>query len=80
MKHLFSLILGALLMVAIGVFAQTQGVTVFKPAVPKQVMVKGYCCYAESVALEIQSVVSKGWIVKAIAGDGQRVVVVYEKY
>lgn len=55
MKPLFTFILGALLMVAIGVFAQSSGITIFKPQTPRQVMVQHY--YGkEDVAIEIQKV------------------------
>lgn len=85
MKPLFAFILGALLMVAIGVFAQSNGITVFKPDTPRVVMVKHY--YGkQDTAEEIQKVLQTGWILKscsfAITGSGinGQAIVVYEKY
>lgn len=78
MKPLFTFILGALLMVAIGVFAQSSGVTIFKPAVPKKVMVKHY--NNPEIVKGIQSEMEKGWIIKMCSYDRSEAIVVYEKY
>ena len=85
MKPLFTFILGALLMVAIGVFAQSNGITIFKPQTPRQVMVQHY--YGkEDVAIEIQKVLQTGWVLKSCSfaitqhGFSGQAIVVYEKY
>lgn len=84
MKPLFTFILGALLMVAIGVFAQSSGITIFKPAVPKKVMVR---YYSRDMSSQIQQVLSQGWFLKSVSfqiagqyGQIEAAIVVYEKY
>ena len=85
MKHIFSFILGAMLMVAIGAFAQSYKFQFFAPATPRQVMVKHYYGKAKT-AEEIQKVLSSGWVLKSCSfaitqtGIAGQAIVVYEKY
>lgn len=73
-----------MLMIAIGAIAQSSGVTIFKPATPKQVMVRQYI--DGDIAKDIQAELSKGWILKTCSyaitqhGFGKQALVVYEKY
>lgn len=85
MKHLFSFALGALLMIGIGVFAQSSGIQIFKPATPKQVMVKHYYG-GDNIPEKIQPILASGWVLKSCSfaitqhGFTGQAIVVYEKY
>lgn len=79
MKPLFTFILGALLMVAIGVFAQSNGITIFKPAVPTHVVVKDYN-YFNPPHKDIVTLRGKGYLVRTLYQSSDKLILIYEKY
>lgn len=85
MKTIITFILGVLFTISLTVVAsQTNTITIFKPATPRQVMVKEY--WSDNYKQQIVGEVNNGWIVKdlSVAVQGSsftlKVVVIYEKY
>lgn len=72
-------------MVAIGVFAQSNGITIFKPDTPRVISVKSYEAPIEKITPQIQAYAATGWVIKSVtygrsSGNDDKVIVVYEKY
>lgn len=78
-KQILSFLLGATLTISAAVFAQTNGVTIFKPAAPAKTLVVSYNA-GHKVKKEIESQLAQGWIVKAMTMGTYEMIVVFEKY
>ena len=78
-KQIISFLLGVALTISAAVFAQTNGVTIFKPATPEKTLVVSYNG-EQNVKKEIESQLVKGWIRKAMTMGKHEMIVVFEKY